>query len=139
MFETCVRGKVRILGIYIYILDCSEVIPFGTNSLHVRRFRIISRGRVGLKDKIYSFFHKLGRYPAKGWEQRERAQHCLFTFSLLFFQILSPLPLFLRLFSPRIHDIFPSHPVISNLFSSSSFLPREFVRAHRWTKIRAEE
>lgn len=135
MFETCVRGKVRILGIYIY----SRL--FTSNSVRHKFVTrtTISRGRVGLKDKIYSFFHKLGRYPAKGWEQRERAQHCLFTFSLLFFQILSPLPLFLRLFSSRIHDIFPSHPVISNLFSSSSFLPREVVRAHRWTKIRAEE
>lgn len=109
----------------------------------------ISSQRAGSKDKIYnsSFFHELGRYPAKGGEQRERARHCLFTFSLLFFEISPPLPPLLccDIFS-RIHEIFPSrcyfkpffpppHPFPSHLFAARSHR----AKAHRWTKIRAEE
>lgn len=141
ILQTCSKlaFKERVLEIYSAIVEVIIVRrKFVTRTTISYYFQ---RGRGGLKDKIYSFFHKLGRYPAEGGEQRERAQHCLFTFSLLFFEISPPPSASFRA-SSHIHDIFPSHCYFKSflLFPSHLFAARNRrARAHRWTKIRAEE
>lgn len=115
ILQTCSKlaFKERVLEIYSAIVEVIIVRRKFVTRTTISYY--YQRGRGGLKDKIYSFFHKLGRYPAEGGEQRERAQHCLFTFSLLFFEI-SPPPfcVFSRLLS---HSRYFSFPLLFQIFS----------------------
>lgn len=147
--ETCSKLAKEVVRILVRIYRRDRWSNFvRRNSLHVRRFRIISSRGPDQRIKFIirvSFANLADIQPREG--NKESGLGIVFSLSsLLFFEISPPPPPppLSRIFS-RIHEIlpsrcyfepfFPPHPFPFHLFAARSHR----AKAHRWTKIRGIE